>query len=204
MIYLFGASGHGLVILDMLHRLNRPVQAFIDDADKPTIFGGIPVIKSNDFDPANGEELIISIGSNSARWTVAQKLAGSSFATAVHPSAILSETATVQPGSVVMAGAILNPYAKVGQHCIINTGATIDHECQLGDFVHISPNATLCGNVKVGDHSWVAAGAVVIPGVTIGERAIVGAGAVVLKDVPDGAVVVGNPAHIKSENKWVM
>lgn len=204
MTYLFGASGHGLVILDILHRLNRPVQAFIDDADKPAHYGGIPVIKSNDFHPGTDDEVIISIGSNEARWKVAQKLAGISFATAIHPAAILSETVTVENGTVVMAGAVLNPYAKVGRHCIINTCASIDHECVIGDFVHISPNATLCGNVKVGNHAWVAAGAVVIPGVSIGERAIVGAGAVVLKDVPDGAVVVGNPAHIKSENKWVM
>ena len=42
----------------------------------------------------------------------------------------------------------------------------------------------------------VGGGAVLMPGVTIGENALVGAGAVVTTDVPDKAIVVGNPARI--------
>jgi acetyltransferase-like isoleucine patch superfamily enzyme len=42
----------------------------------------------------------------------------------------------------------------------------------------------------------LGAGSVLLPGVTIGRDALVGAGAVVVRDVPDGAVVVGNPARI--------
>lgn len=42
----------------------------------------------------------------------------------------------------------------------------------------------------------IGAGAVLLPGVTIGRNALVGAGAVVVHDVPDGAVVVGNPARV--------
>ena len=42
----------------------------------------------------------------------------------------------------------------------------------------------------------IGAGAVLRPGITIGEKALIGAGAVVTKDVPAGAVVVGNPAKI--------
>jgi acetyltransferase-like isoleucine patch superfamily enzyme len=42
----------------------------------------------------------------------------------------------------------------------------------------------------------IGAGAVIRPGVTIGEKALIGAGAVVIKDVPPGAVVVGNPGKI--------
>jgi acetyltransferase-like isoleucine patch superfamily enzyme len=42
----------------------------------------------------------------------------------------------------------------------------------------------------------IGAGAVILPGITVGEGAMVGAGAVVTKDVPDRAVVVGNPACV--------
>ena len=42
----------------------------------------------------------------------------------------------------------------------------------------------------------IGAGAVIMCGVTIGPWAMVGAGALVLEDVPEGAVVVGNPARI--------
>ena len=42
----------------------------------------------------------------------------------------------------------------------------------------------------------VGGGSVLLPGVTIGANAFVGAGSVVTKDVPAGAIVVGNPARI--------
>ena len=48
-----------------------------------------------------------------------------------------------------------------------------------------SPSVTMCGLAET-----------VLPGVTIGNNVVVGAGSVVSKDVPDNAVVVGNPAKI--------
>ena len=42
----------------------------------------------------------------------------------------------------------------------------------------------------------VGGGSVLLPGVTIGANALVGAGSVVTKDVPDRAIVVGNPARV--------
>lgn len=47
----------------------------------------------------------------------------------------------------------------------------------IGDNVYIASNATVIGNIRIGDN------------------VIVGAGSVVTKDIPNGAVVVGNPAH---------
>lgn len=56
--------------------------------------------------------------------------------------------------------------------------------------------------VVIGDDVWIAARAIILPGVTIGKGAIVGAGAIVTKDVPEYAVVGGNPARIiKYRNK---
>lgn len=42
----------------------------------------------------------------------------------------------------------------------------------------------------------IGAGAIVLGPVTVGDDAVIGAGAVVVDDVPDGAVVVGNPARV--------
>ena len=50
--------------------------------------------------------------------------------------------------------------------------------------------------VVISDDVWIGARAIILPGVRIGTGAVIGAGAVVTKDVPDYAVVVGNPACI--------
>jgi maltose O-acetyltransferase len=55
-----------------------------------------------------------------------------------------------------------------------------------------SANAT----VTIGNDVWIGTRAIILPGVTVHDGAIVGAGAVVTKDVPAGAVVVGNPAKV--------
>lgn len=47
----------------------------------------------------------------------------------------------------------------------------------------------------------IGIGAVVLPNLTIGKHCIVGAGSVVREDVPDGMVVVGNPARIIKPNE---
>ncbi len=53
--------------------------------------------------------------------------------------------------------------------------------------------------VTIGNHVWIGAGALVLKGVTIGDGAVVAARAVVTKDVPAGALVVGQPAHVIRE-----
>ncbi len=55
--------------------------------------------------------------------------------------------------------------------------------------------------VAIGDDVWIGARAIILPGVRIGTGAVIGAGAVVTKDVPDYAVVGGNPARILKMRK---
>jgi len=50
--------------------------------------------------------------------------------------------------------------------------------------------------IVIKDDVWIGERAIILPGVTIGRGAIVGAGAVVTKDIPDFAVVAGNPAKV--------
>lgn len=50
--------------------------------------------------------------------------------------------------------------------------------------------------IAVGRNVWLGGGVIVCPGVSIGDDAVVGAGSVVTRDVPAGAVAVGNPARV--------
>lgn len=192
---LYGASGHGKVILDILECLSVPGIRVWDDADKPQLMG---YTVTRPLAPEGlREPVIIGIGVNATRKKIADKLGTQvQFGTAIHPAAILSRHIVIGDGTVIMAGAVVNPDTEIGKHCIVNTSASIDHDCRLGDYVHVSPNATLSGDVWVGEGTHIGSGAAIIQGVRIGKWCTIGAGTVVIRDIPDFATVVGNPGRI--------
>ncbi len=193
-INLFGASGHAKVIIDIVKAQGDDVGRLYDDAPHCSEIHGYPVDKASDSGVVG--PMIISIGSNRVRKIIAERF-NVKYAKALHPQSIISPSATIGDGTVVMQNALVQADANIGRHCIINSGASVDHECRIGDFVHISPHATLCGNVHVGEGTWIGAAATVIPGIKIGKWCTIGAGAVVIKDIPDGVTAYGNPCRIK-------
>lgn len=190
-MYLYGASGHGKVIKDILESQKIEVNAFVDDNPKLSQYCDKPVYHQSD----GLSPMIISIGENQTRKKIVEKLS-CPFGKAIHPSAIVSPSAVIGEGTVVMPGAIINADAVIGKHCIINTGASVDHECVIGDYCHIAPHVTLCGQVHVGEGTLIGVGASVIPCVKIGEWCTIGAGAAVVEDVPDNSTAVGVPAKV--------
>lgn len=195
-VCLFGASGHGKVVKDIAASLNTTVIAFMDDEPKCDYLHETPVISSDKIADYVSNSFVISIGNNHLRKNVAERIS-SPFVKLIHKESIISPRVTILEGSVVMAGVKINSDTAIGAHVIINTGAVIEHDCSLANFVHVSPNATVTGNVNIGEGSHIGAGAIIIPNIKIGKWAIVGAGSVIIEDVPDYAVVVGNPGKIK-------
>lgn len=191
-VYLYGASGHAKVVMDIARLAYVDVPCLIDDNPMVNELAGKPVIHS-----AEGlSPMIITIGDCQIRRKVAQKLGKREFLTLIHPSAVIADSAIIGYGTVVMAGTIMTPYVKVGCHCIINTGASLDHDVKVGDFVHIAPHCTLCGGAEIGEGTWLGAGSTVIQGVHIGMDCFIGAGSVVVKDIPDGYLAYGNPCKL--------
>lgn len=194
-MYLYGASGHAKVLIEILQGKGVVVEGLFDDNLNLKELNGIKVIGKFKEEQELKAPLLISIGNNSIRQKIVESLQVD-FGQAIAKTAILSPTARVGEGTVVMQGAILQADVLVRSHAIINTGAKVEHDCVIGDFAHISPGAVLCGNVTIGEGTWIGAGAVVIPGVKIGKWSKIGAGAVVLRDLPDNVVAVGNPTKI--------
>jgi len=193
-VYLYGASGHGKVIKEILEANGVNVEAFVDDNLNINKCSGIPVVH----DAIDLSPMIVSIGVNNIRKIVVERLQAINkdikFLSAIHPSAIISPSAKIGEGTVVMAGAIINADAVIGKHCIINTGASIDHECVVGDFAHIAPHSTLCGQVQVGEGSMMGVGSCAIPCVKIGNWSTIGAGSTAISNIPDRVIAVGVPA----------
>jgi acetyltransferase EpsM len=191
-IYIFGASGHGSVVLDAALSAGIQIKGFVDHNQKITLFENLPVKK--ELSPS--DSYIIAIGDNAIRQRIASQYNNKVTTSIKHLTAIVNRNVTIGDGSVICSGAIINPNAVIGNHCIINTSSIIEHDCVIEDFVHISPNVTLCGNVKIGKGTHVGAGATVIPGITIGEGVTIGAGSVIIKDIPSNVTAVGNPGKI--------
>lgn len=85
-------------------------------------------------------------------------------------------------------GLVVNHETKIGDNCILRNSTTIGNKKLTDGSYSASP--------KIGNNVDIGANVVIIGAITIGDDAVIGAGSVVVKDVPSGAVVVGNPARI--------
>jgi sugar O-acyltransferase (sialic acid O-acetyltransferase NeuD family) len=194
---IYGASGHGKVIIEILELNGLKPSEIWDDAPSDSIMWQYRVCRPNYNELPKDKSMVIAIGNNKIRQKIAKRNEQYfSFFPAIHPDTTISNRTEIGEGTAIMAGVVINADVVIGAHCIINTSAVIEHDCTIGDFAHISPNATLCGNVSIGDGTHIGAGAVVIPGVRIGKWCTIGAGSVIIRDVPDNVTVVGNPGRI--------
>lgn len=201
---IIGDSGHAKVVADVV-RSNKAmvIHAMLDDkyqevfVENGVIKGPVShlgaLIKDN-----LGLGVVIGIGSNIVRERIIGYLGMDSgtFVSAVHAKAIISSSAIIGVGTVVMPGAIINADAVIGDHVIVNSGSVVEHDCVVGNFAHVSPLAVLTGGVVVGEGSHIGAGASVIPQKKVGAWTTVGAGAVVVTDIEDKVTAVGAPARI--------
>jgi sugar O-acyltransferase (sialic acid O-acetyltransferase NeuD family) len=204
-IFIYGASGHAKVVMDIAERQESlHVAAVIDD--NATLHGQVffgyginggreTLLRLHRQNRIDGG--IVAIGDNGVRARLAAWLAqnGIKRLALIHPGAQIGREAHIGAGSVVMAGVAINSSTLIGEDVIINTGATVDHDCVIGDTVHIAPGCHLCGDITVGSGSLIGAGSTVIPGIRIGANVLVGAGSTVLRDLPDGARVAGSPCR---------
>ncbi len=130
--------------------------------------------------------------------------------TRVWQFAVILKGARIGADCNICAQSLIEGDVLVGDRVTIKSGVQLWDGLRVEDDVFIGPNVTFTNDVfpRSRKHplafvrTWirkgasVGGGAVLLPGVTVGEGAMIGAGAVVIRDVPRGAVVVGNPARL--------
>lgn len=193
--YLYGAGGHGKVVLDAMQTAGMVCVSFIDDKEASS-WMGLTVVKAATLNINAEIRLHLAFGSCKAREDMAKRLTNTQYFSVCHATAVIAKTAEIGFGTFAAAQSLIAPDAKIGNHCIVNHAAVVDHDCIIGDFTHIAPCSSLGGGVVVGKCVLVGAGAIILPGVTIADYAVIGAGAVVTANVAIGSTVIGNPAKL--------
>lgn len=189
-IVIYGAGGFGREVVTAARGDNREI-VFLSDTSVPP-FLDIPRIALDELAP--DDEVVIAVADPDVRRRLAARCRN--FGRIVAPTATIGRAVEIGEGSIFCDFAMVTTSAKIGRHFHCNIYSYVAHDCRIGDFVTFAPKVCCNGSVTIGDGAYIGTGATLKQGVRIGRDAIVGMGAVVLHDVPDGATVVGNPAHV--------
>ena len=187
-VVVFGASGYGQVVADIVCANNDILLGFLDDDITKKTLG-----KVADYFKYPDAEFVIGIGNGAVREKISSLPL--KWYQAIHPSAVISPSVQIGEGTVVMPNAVINANSRIGCHCIINSGAIVEHDNIIEDYSHISVGAKLAGTVAIGKRTWVGIGATVINNISICENCMIGAGAVVVKNINKKGTYVGIPAR---------
>lgn len=209
-IIILGTGGNCADILDMLSDIGRAsgteryrCVGFLDDnsAKWGKRILGVEVLGSL----ASASEyadcyFVNGIGSPSNYWRKEAIIASSGvplerFETIVHPTASVSTTAILGPGTVIFQNVTITTNVRVGIHVVVLSNSVLSHDSVVGDYSSVTGGVCVSGDVRVGKSCYLGSGSVVRNGVVLGDYSMVGMGSVVLGNVPERVVVVGNPAR---------
>ncbi len=206
-IVIFGASGHGSVVLDCIEKEGKyKIVGFVDSFKKKgSKHNGYSILGSaydlphliNEHNLMGG---VVAVGDNWLRKTLVNKInkiaPDFNFISSIHPNTVIGKNVTIGSGVVILPGVIINSNSKVNNHCILNTFSSLDHDGKMHEFSSLAPGVRIGGNFELGSYSAICLGAQIIENIKIGKHTVVGAGALVLKNIGSYLLSYGAPAKI--------
>jgi acetyltransferase-like isoleucine patch superfamily enzyme len=161
---------------------------------------------------ADAAELVTQIGANALIRSHTVIYAGNKIGTNFQTghSVMIRELNEIGDSVSIGSHSVIEHHVKIGNRARIHSNVFIPEYSVLEEDTWIGPNVVFTNalyplspgakaNLKgpqVLPGAKIGANATILPGVTVGRNALVGAGAVVVRDVPEGKVVVGNPARV--------
>jgi sugar O-acyltransferase (sialic acid O-acetyltransferase NeuD family) len=204
-IIIVGAGGFGREVLQWARHAwpdNASKIAGFLSADPDKLDGHAPTLpilgSPADFQPQPSDGLVLAIGIPGVRRRVAEDLLdrGGKFLTIIHLTAVVAESARIDPGTVICPYAVVSDSAHLGRFTLLNYHASMAHDSVSGDFAVLSPYACLGGNATAGDDSFLGLHATLGPGASLGPRAKIAAQSALLHNAPADALAFGVPARI--------
>lgn len=129
---------------------------------------------------------------------------GISLATAIHPRAFVSPSASIGEGTFIGPLVTVHARTTVGRNVCVYSGSVIEHDNRIDDHAFFAPGVITTGACTIGSGAYLGPGVTIGSGCNIGRDSIVGAGAVVLADVPPRSIAFGTPARVaKTVDEWL-
>lgn len=176
-----------LVIAHFSHTFNEVVFLVGDEEEQP-IFNSANAIRDSeliDFIADKSCRYILSIAHHGLRIRFERQMEKLSVppVNVIHPTALISPSATLGTGNYLAAGSIVSSHATVGNHCMLNFNVSIGHDARLGDHVVVNPGARISGNVHCGSRVLIGTNSIVFQGKSIGDDCIIDALTYVDRDI---------------------
>ncbi|MFI8824829.1 acetyltransferase [Streptomyces sp. NPDC053431] len=203
-LVIIGAGGFARETAQAARAAGLPLAGHLDD--DPALHGvevdGVPVLGGTErVAELPDASFVVCVGSPrdyASRARVVRRLAlpEHRYTTVLHPTAVVSASSAVGPGTVLLAHTVLTAAVRVGRHVAVMPHTVLTHDDEVADFATLASGVRLGGGARIGRGAYLGAGALVREGTAVGAWSLVGMGSVVLGDVPPGEVWAGSPARL--------